>query len=624
METLREFLKGWVGKGLLILFILPLAITGFESIVRNSDDPNAVAKVGDTAITTTELQGTINDRRQTLLEQVKGDTSLINDAALHDQVLKSLIDRALIVRQADQLGYTISDAAITQIIASDSHFQDASGKFSNEVFANFLKERGMTKDQLFDILRQDNVVNEFNRGILGTAFYPKANFDNFLNKLVQSRPVQVARLNWAEFANQVQVSDSEIAAYYQQHAADLKSPESVDVSYIVLDKQALPVGEPSAQEIAQQYQNLSSKADNQAEYEVAMILINGANAQATLAQLKQKLDANPDNFAALAKQYSQDEGSKNDGGNIGPISQAMFPKDYDKVMAAIKPLKVGQVTAPIQTQYGYQIFRLLKVNGSTLPSLDSMKDTLRQQVITQKRDTTYQNLVSKINNDAVAGVSLAELANRYHLTAQTINNYPKLNNQTVINQSAVVAAAFNPTTLQDGSVSVGVDTHDKTVWVQPKNYRVSKNLSQAEAIPVVKTELTKQKAQALALAKAKQIADQVQKSNSTTGLAVSFQSLGTVSRQDPKLLPEERNAAFSIPTTGDKLAVTTQPTEQGVSILVGGAISQDTAQLTPQVRHQMAQMLQDNLGQAQWDDYLAYLRTVIPVTIKNTDNLAPQ
>ncbi|MBR7514055.1 peptidylprolyl isomerase, partial [Mycobacterium tuberculosis] len=66
-------------------------------------------------------------------------------------------------------------------------------------------------------------------------------------------------------------------------------------------------------------------SNNQTEYELAMILMNGAQAQATLTSLKSKLDANQADFAALAKQYSQDEGSKNDGGNIGPITQSMFP-----------------------------------------------------------------------------------------------------------------------------------------------------------------------------------------------------------------------------------------------------------------------------------------------------------
>lgn len=618
MEALREFLKGWVGKGLLILFLLPLAITGFESIVHSGDNPNAIAKVGEQSIDGTTLQNSINTRRQELLEQVKGDSSVINDAALRDQVLQSLIDRALIAHQANQLGYTISDSTITQLIATDPHFADASGKFSNDVFASFLKDRGMTKDQLFDLIRQDNVVSEFGRGILGTVFYPKNKLDSFLNQLVQIRPVSVARLNWQNFASQVQVSDSEITNYYNQHKADLKSPDMVDLTYLVLDKNTLKVAEPTEQEINQQYQALANNA--QTEYEVATILINNPNAQATLTGLKQQLDSNQADFAALAKQYSQDEGSKNAGGNIGSISQAMFPKDYDKVMTAIRGLKEGQVTAPIQTEYGYQLFKLVKINGSSLPSLDSMRATLHQQAFEQKRETMYQELVGKINNDAVASANLAEIANRYHLTTQTLKNYPKTDNQTLLNQAAVVTAAFDPTTLQDGSVSVGVDIKDKTVWVQPKNYRPSKNLSQAEAMPMAKAALTQQKAQALALAQAKQIATQIQQNNSTAGVPVTFTSLGSISRQDPRLLAEERNAAFSVPATADKLAVTTQPTEQGASILVGGVIQQDSTQLTPEVRRNMANMLRDNLGQAEWDDYLAYLRTVTPVTIKDPNS----
>lgn len=618
MEALREFLKGWVGKGLLILFLLPLAITGFESIVHSGDNPNAIAKVGEQSIDGTTLQNSINTRRQELLEQVKGDSSVINDAALRDQVLQSLIDRALIAHQANQLGYTISDATITQLIATDPHFADASDKFSNDVFASFLKDRGMTKDQLFDLIRQDNVVSEFGRGILGTVFYPKNKLDSFLNQLVQIRPVSVARLNWQNFASQVQVSDSEITNYYNQHKADLKSSDMVDLTYLVLDKNTLKVAEPTEQEINQQYQALANNA--QTEYEVATILINNPNAQATLTGLKQQLDSNQADFAALAKQYSQDEGSKNAGGNIGSISQAMFPKDYDKVMTAIRGLKEGQVTAPIQTEYGYQLFKLVKVNGSSLPSLDSMRATLHQQALEQKRETMYQELVGKINNDAVASANLAEIANRYHLTTQTLKNYPKTDNQTLLNQAAIVTAAFDPTTLQDGSVSVGVDIKDKTVWVQPKNYRPSKNLSQAEAMPMAKAALTQQKAQALALAQAKQIATQIQQNNSTVGVPVTFTSLGSISRQDPRLLAEERNAAFSVPATADKLAVTTQATEQGASILVGGVIQQDSAQLTPEVRRNMANMLRDNLGQAEWDDYLAYLRTVTPVTIKDPNS----
>lgn len=616
MEALRNFLKGWMGKVLLILFLLPLAITGFESIVRSGDNPNAAAKVGDHSIDSGELQEAVNARRQDLLEQVNGDASLINDKALRTQVLDSMIDRYLIINQSNQLGFSVADATITQMLATHPSFQGADGKFSNELFGNFLKSRGMTKDQLFASIRQDLLVPAFSRGIINTGIYPASSIDKLIGLQNESRPLWVARVDYHFFLPKVTVSDAEITQYYNQHKAELKSPESVDLSYITLDKNKLNVAAPTEAEIAQQYQTYLKNSNHQPEYELAMILMNGNNAQATLNGLKQKLDANQADFTTLAKQYSQDDGSKNDGGNIGTISQSMFPKEYDTIMAAVKGLKPGQVTAPIQTSYGYHLFKLVKVTGATPPSLDSVRGTIVEQAAAQKREAAYQDLIGQINQAAVSGASLSEIANRYKLPVQTIKNYPKLDNQTALNQAAVVTAAFDETTLQSKGVSVGVNLANQVVWLQPSNHRPEAALNQAQAVPVIKARLSEEKAKALALNQAKAIAATVTQTNSTDNKPIPFHSLGNVTRQHPALLPEERGAAFSVPASNGRLAVTTQPTSQGASILVGGAISNDLSKVSAADKQQAAKMIRDNIGQSQFEDYLYYLRSTTEVKIK--------
>ncbi|MFW2176296.1 MULTISPECIES: SurA N-terminal domain-containing protein [unclassified Moraxella] len=615
MDALREFLKGWAGKGLLILFLLPLAITGFESIVRSGDDPNAVAKVGDLNIDGSILQNTINERRTALLEQVKGDASLIDDEALRKQSLQNMIDRYLLMYQGKQLGFTVSDATITQMLMSEQAFLGADGKFSNDAFANFLKGRGMTKDQLFDSLRQDLAVQAFSRSIINTGLFSEAGIEKLINAQNESRPVWLYRFDWQQFAPQVQVSDSEINQYYQKNQADLKSAEMVDVNYMQLDKNQLPVTAPTEQEIAQQYQMYLKNQGSQTEYEVAMILMSDPKAQATLTGLKQQLDNNQADFGTLAKQYSQDEVSKNEGGNIGPISEGMFPEHYQQILTAVKALKVGQVTAPIKTNFGYHLFKLVKINGQTPPSLDSVKPTLIEQLTTQKREALYQDTITKINNDAVAGANLGELANRYKLTAQSLKNYPKVDNTTVLNQPAIITKAFDPLGVQEGSMSVGIELANKVVWLQSTNHRAVKNLTQAEAVPVIKAKLTQQKAQALALAQAQALASKIQQANSVDNVGVPLQSLGMVNRQHPALLTEERGSAFSLPANNGKLAVTTATTTQGASVLVGGAITA-TNPISAEEKQSTAKVIRDAMGQSQFEDYLAYLRSVIEVKIK--------
>lgn len=619
MEALREFLKGWKGKALLVIFLLPLAISGFESIVRQGDNPNAIAKVGRQDITNEQLQNAVSATRDELLTQVKGDASLINDTALRQQMLNNLIDRHLIINQSQQLGFTVSDATITQMLATHPNFQGKDGKFSNELFAEFLKSRRMTKEQLFDIMRQDLVVPAFSRGIVNTGLYPMAGINQFLSLQNETRPLWLARIPYQPYLSQVSVSDAEISQYFNQHKADLKQPEAVDLTYISLDKNKLSVPAPSEADIQKQYQTFIKSSANQPEYELAMILMNGDNAQATLNTVKQQLDKSPEKFAELAKQYSQDDGSKNDGGNIGTISPSMFPQDYDAIMAAVKALKVGQVTAPIKTQYGYQLFKLNKVNGATPPSLDSVRTTLVEQLNVQHREAAYQQLIDKINKDAVAGMTIGELANRYRLPVQTLKNYPKRNNQTALNQSAVVTAAFDAQTLQNKGVSVGIPLATQMVWVQPSNYRNEAPLTQAQAVPIIKEKLTIEKAKALALTQAKALANNVMQANSVENAPIKFQSLGAVTRQHPALLPEEQGAAFNTPATAGRLAVTTQATEQGASVLVGGAITQgNTTTLSAADKQQAAKMIRDNIGQSQFDDYLAYLKATTPIKIKET------
>lgn len=620
MERLREFLQGWVGKGLLVLFMLPLAVTGVESIRHSGDDPNAVAKVGELNVPQSALQNAINQRRQSLLAQVGGDTSLINDEILRKQTLESMIDRYLIANQSQNLGFSVSDAAITQMLATEPTFLDESGQFSQERFASFLQQQGMSKEQLFDTLRQDMTLSTFSRGVINTAVYPLTGVDKLLSQQTQLRPVWVARVPWQPFAAQVQVSDAQINQYYQQHRDQLNSDDAVDLAYVMLDKNALPAPAPSEAQVQAAYQQYIANNPNAPEYDVSMILINDPNAQATLNQLKTQLDNKQADFAALAKQYSQDEGSKNNGGNIGTISQAMFPKDYAAVLAAVKGLQVGQVSAPVKTQYGYQLFKLNNISGDAPPDLATMRPTLIAQLQAQAQDAQYQDLISKINNDAVAGVGVAELAKRYRLSAHTLPNYQTTHAQG-LNQPAVMTAAFDPqlrgAANGAGHVSTGIDLKDRTVWVQPNNYRAAHAMTLAEARPMIKQKLVQQQAQALALARAKQIAAAVQQKNSVEGVGVEFSHLGDINRQNPALSDAERASAFSVPARADKLAVTTQATPTGASVLVGGVIHQDTSAIDAASKRQAANMVRDAIGQSQFEDYLAYLRAHTDVTIKN-------
>lgn len=616
MEGLRQFLKSWMGKVLLILCLAPLVVLGLESYFSTQVNPNEIVKVDDTSIDTSTYQNIFNDRRQILVQQV-GDASAINENVLKKQVLQSLIDRALIENQINKLGMTISDEVITEMLKKEPAFLDSNGKFSNDLFANFLQSRRMTKEQLFQSLRTQMTLAELNSNIVKTAVYPMTAINNIIDLQSETRPLWIARLKWQPFASQVTISEKEIQDYYNQHQKELKSQEMVDINYIEVNKNQINVPAPTAEEIQQQYQAYLTSQKNQQQHEVAMILMSDEKAQTTLENLKNQLDTKKADFATLAKQYSEDEGSKNSGGNIGSLTPEMFPNDYENVITAVKALKEGEVSAPIKTQYGYHLFKLMKISGDTPASLDSMKDSLTEKALAHKKEVAYQDLVKKINDLAVDGSTIADIASQENLSAKTLKNYPKTNNNTTLNQPAVINAAFDEFALQDNSVSVGIELADKTVWVQANNFRPVKNLSLSEATEQIRQTLTEEKAKDLALAQAKTIANQVQQKNSVN-VSADFVELGKVGRQMPILSPEERSIAFSQPATVDKLAVMTQKTSEGASVIVGGVIEKTSiAQLTDEQKKQTARMIRENIGQSHFEDYLAYLRSHAKIKVND-------
>lgn len=616
MEGLRQFLKSWMGKVLLILCLAPLVVLGLESYFSTQVNPNEIVKVDDTSIDTSTYQNIFNDRRQILVQQV-GDASAINENVLKKQVLQSLIDRALIENQINKLGMTISDEVITEMLKKEPAFLDSNGKFSNDLFANFLQSRRMTKEQLFQSLRTQMTLAELNSNIVKTAVYPMTAINNIIDLQSETRPLWIARLKWQPFASQVTISEKEIQDYYNQHQKELKSQEMVDINYIEVNKNQINVPAPTAEEIQQQYQAYLTSQKNQQQHEVAMILMSDEKAQTTLENLKNQLDTKKADFATLAKQYSEDEGSKNSGGNIGSLTPEMFPNDYENVITAVKALKEGEVSAPIKTQYGYHLFKLMKISGDTPASLDSMKDSLTEKALAHKKEVAYQDLVKKINDLAVDGSTIADIASQENLSAKTLKNYPKTNNNTTLNQPAVINAAFDEFALQDNSVSVGIELADKTVWVQANNFRPVKNLSLSEATEQIRQTLTEEKAKDLALAQAKTIVNQVQQKNSVN-VSADFVELGKVGRQMPILSPEERSVAFSQPATADKLAVMTQKTSEGASVIVGGVIEKTSiAQLTDEQKKQTARMIRENIGQSHFEDYLAYLRSQAKIKVND-------
>lgn len=612
MDKLRNFLQSWPGRITMGLIMVPMAFLGIQGVGGSGAmGTHELIKAGDSTIDIGVYQSELNTYRTQLLQ--KTDASMINEAALSDEVVASLVNRALLQNQAQVLGMTVSDEVISQLIAQDETFHE-NGQFSNNIFASFLQQNGLTKDELFARFRTQLSVRQLTTSILGTAIYPEGQISRLLDLQLEAREIWVHRLNWQDYAAQVTVTPDEMNAYYNANKDKLVRPESVDLAYVELALDAIKVDTPTEQEIANQFNFYLQKKGMSDGRELAQILLSGGDAEQQAQDIKAKLDKG-ESFEALAKQYSQDPSGQT-GGNIGKYNPAVFGNEAGAVTAALSGLKVGEYTKPMKTSFGYQIFKVVKA-GDITPN--DVRDELIQMAVEEKRQAIYNELITKINGMAIDGVGIADIAAETKLPSDTIKAYPKQHNQTVLSQPVVVAAAFDDMTIQDQAVSANITLSDKTVWVQPSNHQEAKSLTFAEAETQIKELLTKQKAIKLALAAANTMAETA-KASGAKSLMTPSANFGITTRQNPSLSTQERASLFLYKSSENDVWVV--ETDLGASVLVGGPVAtQATAQIPPAERIRAQMMIRDNIGQDQLSDYLQYLKDTTEVTI-NREALA--
>lgn len=605
MEKMREFMQSWLGKLVLVLVLVPMAFLGVQTFHGGSGiSVNDVVKVGDSAISLNEYETQITNYKQELRSS-NVDENLINEAALSDEVLQNLIDRALLENQSRFLGMTVSDDTIKRLLQQDPTFHDENGQFSNDLLAAYLQNRGMDTQMLFQIFRTQLSLRQLTRSLLGTAIYPDTQISRLLDIQMQNREIWLQRFDWRAYADKVTVSDGEIEQYYNANKDKLVKSATVDLAYIELNPASIKTEEPTQEDIQAQYQTYL-KQNGAGTKELAQILLTGDDAQAKAKDIKAKLNAG-ESFEALAKAHSQDPTGEN-GGHIGMFNPAVFGADAGTVEQAIAALSVGQVSEPVKTGFGYQIFKVLK--QAEAPTLDSLKAELTKLAKAHKHQAAFEEAVTKIDTMAVDGMAIADIANAMSLKVLHIKDYSQEDNQSVLAIPSVIKAAFDEDILDSQSVSANIALSDKTIWVQPSNYQSAKTLALKEAAQLVKAKVVQQKASKLAFEAAQQKAK-----NDPQTLIKDMTHVGQVSLGHTALNRAEAASLF-VHNDAQKMTAWAVQSDDGASLIVGTPITINSqSRLNPVERLQAGALIRANVGEDQFQDYLHYLRETKEVQV---------
>jgi peptidyl-prolyl cis-trans isomerase C len=173
----------------------------------------------------------------------------------------------------------------------------------------------------------------------------------------------------------IEVEEADILQYYAQNQASYGTPESRDVRHILISEKS---GDDSD---TVDFAKSKAEADR-----IHALLRDGGD------------------FAALAKQHSDDPGSKDTGGKL-TISRGQTVPEFDKTAFE---LKQGAISEPVKTTYGYHIIEALSpVRKATTQPLDKVRASIRATLLQEKRTTFMTEWVEKLRDEYEGKVSYA-------------------------------------------------------------------------------------------------------------------------------------------------------------------------------------------------------------------------
>jgi len=323
LQRIRDSLQGqrWLAYLVLGALAVVFAAWGAYGIVNlNFGGSNYAAEANGSKISLEDARNAWL-RQQSMWQQRLGGSELPAPlrTRLQDQVLESLIRRALLTQRSHDLGYRVSNRALLEAVQGEQAFQ-VDGKYDPQAAKAALEQAGITLDTYEQQLRTDLQQLQLEGGIRASDFLTPAELTRYGDLQDQQREVRYLILPADRFRSSATINDAAVQAYYKEHLAQYMRPESADLQYAELRLEALAAQqEVSDADLHAAYEKEKSRLEGQEKRHARHILVTGKDDAAALALAQQVLSQakSGKDFGALAKQYSQDPGSAQNGGDLG-------------------------------------------------------------------------------------------------------------------------------------------------------------------------------------------------------------------------------------------------------------------------------------------------------------------
>ncbi len=605
LQNIRDNSQGWIAKTIIGIIVMLLALTGFEAIFNAASNNQNAAEVNGEEISRYDLDQAMNMQRRQLAQQLGQDfdASLLDDRLLSDSALGSLIDRMLLLQSAKNANFAFSSEALDQLILQTPEFQ-VDGAFSAARFDQVIQQMGYSRLQFRQLLEQEMLIGQLRAGISGTGFVTDQQVDNFARLEMQTRDFATLTLPAQQEA--IEVGDEQIKEYYEANADRFRTPEQVIVEYVELKKESFfDQVEVSDEELQELYQK---QIANLAEQRRAAHILIETGGELSDDEAKAKIDEiatrvkNGDDFAAVAKEASQDPGSASEGGDLGFAGPGVYDPAFEDALYA---LNEGEVSAPVKSEFGWHIIKLLGVQSPEVPAFESLKPQLVRELKAQQVEQRFVETSKQLEDSAFEASDLAQPAQELGLMVQTTEAFGRDGGEGITANRQVIQAAFSDEVLVDGANSSVIELDpDTSIALRVKEHLKPAAIPLADVREDIVQQLQRSLAAEAARAKGEQLLADLRKGQQPDD--AQWQAVEAATRSQEGVAPALLQAVFRMPRPQQQ----DKPSYSGVALSNGdyavvrlNGVNEPEGALTDEERLNYRRFLASRVGQ---QDFAAF------------------
>jgi peptidyl-prolyl cis-trans isomerase D len=384
--------------------------------------------------------------------------------------LDNLIDEELITQAAQSMGLDVDDQTLALEIRNIPAFQ-VDGEFNADVYQSRLTSQGLTPKQFENEMRTQYIISQLPRNIAESSIATSVELQNFVALVDQGRTFGVVMVPTETAEAPPSFSEEEVTAWYDSHTEDYRSEEQVIIEYLELSASAIPGGPPPDDDfLREQFEAQKARFVSPEQRNVAHILIQVApnadeaeieTARQTAEDLSRRAREGED-FATLAKENSQDQGSAESGGDLGWVEAGVMVQAFENAMYELS--METPVSEPVQTAFGWHVIQLKEIRESAGMSFEEARMTLVNEYQEDAAARAFleqaDRLVDLIYEDPT---TLESAALVMELPVNVAGPFPRTGGEGIAAYPEVVEAAFSDLVLLQGSVSDPVNLDENSL-----------------------------------------------------------------------------------------------------------------------------------------------------------------